>query len=444
MKKKVDLILQAHWVLPILPKNVLLEDYAVIVHLGLIEDLMPIKSVFDHYEAIETIDLKEHIVMPGFVNLHTHAAMSLMRGIADDLPLMPWLENHIWPAEKALVSSSFVRDGSILACAEMLSGGTTTFNDMYFYPQATAEASLKVGMRANLGLVVLDFPTDYAVDAAHYIQQGLNARDKLKDESLVSFSLAPHAPYTVSDESFERIAMLAEQVNIGIHTHLHETKEEIKNSEKIHGLRPLARLANLGLLSPTLTLAHCVYLDKPEVEMLLEYGVSIAHCPASNLKLSSGIAQISNYTGVNIGIGTDGAASNNRLDMFSEIRLAALLAKGLSGYAEKLTAHQALEMGTINGAKALNLDDKIGSVTVGKIADLIAVNLANLETQPCYDPVSHLVYASSREHVSHVWVGGELKFQRPQYGAGIYANIEPLELKTIVAEWQPKLSQFKR
>jgi len=445
MKKQVDLVLSARWVMPIVPNGTLLEHHSVIVQAGKIIDICPIPVARESYQAAENIDLDEHVLIPGFVNLHTHAAMSLMRGLVDDVPLMPWLQEHIWPAEQKLVSPNFVHDGTLLACAEMLSGGVTTFNEMYLFSESTAEASLKIGMRANLGLVVLDFPTQYANDADSYIQQGLDARDRLRDEPSISFSFAPHAPYTVSDTTFQRIATLAEQVNIGVHTHLHETQDEIVQSEQTYGLRPLSRLANLGLLSPNLTLAHCVYLEDSEIKLLAEHGCSIAHCPSSNLKLASGIAPIAEYAkhGVNIGLGTDGAASNNRLDMFTEMRLAALLAKGQSGDATAISAHQALAMATINGAKALNLDDKIGSIEVGKLADLTAVRMSAVEMQPCFDPISHLVYVAGREHVSHVWVNGDLKYHKPAGGSGVFSNVEPHELTDIIAKWQTKVGEFK-
>jgi len=445
MKAQVDLIIKARWLLPIVPKNTLLEHQAVVVQHGKIINICLIENAETNYEAFDSVTLAEHIVIPGFINLHTHAAMSLMRGLADDLPLMHWLQEHIWPAEKKLVSPIFVRDGTLLACAEMLSGGITTYNDMYFYPEAAAEASIKIGMRVNLGLVVLEFPTQYANDADSYIQQGLDARDHLRENPLISFSFAPHAPYTVSDATFQRIATLAEQVNIGVHTHLHETQDEINHSEQTYGLRPLSRLANLGLLGPNLTLAHCVHLDQTEIKLLAEQKCSIAHCPSSNLKLASGIARITEYVkaGINIGLGTDGAASNNRLDMFTEMRLAALLAKGQSADATAISAHQALEMATINGARALNLDDKIGSIEVGKFADLTAVKLSDVELQPCFDPVSHLVYVAGREHVSHVWVNGDLKYHKPAEGRGVYGGVEPQELTEIIAKWQPKVSEFK-
>jgi len=443
--KQVDLIIEARWLCPVVPSYALLKHQAVVIQFGKIVDICLIEEANARYEANEVVQLNDHVLVPGFINLHTHAAMSLMRGLADDLPLMPWLEKHIWPAEAKLVSPGFVHDGTLLACAEMLSGGITTFNDMYYYPKSAAEASVKIGMRANLVIVVLEFATQYANDAESYIQQGLEARDSLRDEPLVGFSFAPHAPYTVSDTTYERIMTLAEQVNIGVHTHMHETLQEISESENKHGLRPLSRLANLGLLSPNLTLAHCVHLNAHEIKLFAEHGCNIAHCPSSNLKLASGIAPIAKYVehGINIGLGTDGAASNNRLDMFAEIRLAALLAKGQSGDATAISAHQALAMATINGAKALGLDDKIGSIEVGKLADLCAVKMNDIQTQPCFDPVSHLVYVAGREHVSHTWVNGDLKYHKPDGSNGVYSHVEPQELSDIVVKWQTKLNEFK-
>ena len=445
MKQHVSLIIEAAWVFPVVPRNTLLANHAVVIDADEIIDICPIAEVEGKYQASETIRLDKHVLMPGLINLHAHAAMTLMRGLADGLALAPWLQDHIWPAEAKLVSSEFVHDGTVLAAAEMLSGGVTTYNDMYFYPKAAAEASIKMGLRANLGLVVIEFPTQYATDAGDYIKKGLDARDHLRHEPLITFSFAPHAPYTVSDETFQRIGTLANQVDISVHTHLHETKQEIIDSEENFGLRPLARLANLDVLGPTITFAHCVHLEEAEMQLLAEQGCSIAHCPSSNLKLASGIAPITQAikANVNVGLGTDGAASNNRQDMFTEIRLAALLAKACSDDATAVPAHQALEMATINGAKALGLDDKIGSIEKGKLADLMAVSFSNLDMQPCFDPISHLVYVAGREHVTHTWVAGELRYHQPTGSAAVYSGIEPRELSDIVIKWESKVSEFK-
>ena len=441
----VDLIIEARWLLPVIPHNTLLERQAVVIKHGMIIDICAITTAHERYQTSETVQLNDHVLMPGLINLHTHAAMCLMRGLADDLPLMPWLQDHIWPAEAQLVSPAFVRDGTLLSCAEMLAGGVTTFNDMYFYPQSAAEASIQAGMRANLGLVVLEFASNYANDAEDYIDKGTKARDQLKQEPLISFSFAPHAPYTVSDATFTQINILSDQLNISIHTHLHETQDEITQGEQTYGVRPLARLAHLGLLNSSTTLAHCVHLNAIEMQLLAEHGSHIAHCPSANLKLASGIAPIAEYAkhGINIGLGTDGAASNNRLDLFAEVRLAALLAKGQSGDATVISAHEALRMATINGAKALGMDDKIGSIETGKLADLTAVKLSDFNMQPMFDVASHLVYVAGRENVSHVWVNGDLKYHKPNGSDAVYSNIEPQELSDIINKWQVKVSTFK-
>lgn len=437
----VDLIIEARWALPVAPSQALLEHQSVVIQFGKIVDICPSAHAKKTYQAKELISLTEHVLMPGLINLHTHAAMSLMRGLADDVPLMPWLERHIWPAEQKFVSASFVYDGTLLASAEMLSGGITTFNDMYFYPQSAAEAVTQAGIRAHLGLLVLEFPSNYASDAQDYLQKGFAARDSWRNNPLITSAIAPHAPYTVSDKTFESIVTFAEQLNIGIHTHLHETQAEIAQSEAQYQLRPIQRLAALGLLGHNFVAAHGVHLLPHEIDMLAEYGCHIAHCPTSNLKLASGIAPVASMLakGVNIGLGTDSAASHNRLDMFAEMRLAALLAKGISGDASALPAHQAIEMATINAAKALGLDDRIGSIEKGKLADLTAVKLSDFAIGPYYDPISHLVYACGREHVTHTWVAGELR-----YCEGVFASIEPKELQEIMQVWQPKLSQLKQ
>ena len=437
---QADLVIEARWIATVASQQPLLENHAVIVQAGNIVEILPIAQARQKYSATSLVCLDEHVLIPGLINLHTHAPMSLMRGIADDVALMPWLHQHIWPAEQAVVSEAYVQDATLLACAEMLSGGITCFNDMYFYPQATAIAVNQAGMRANLGLLVLEFPSAYASDADDYLQKGFAAHDSWRNNPLLSTSIAPHAPYTVSNKTFESIITYAEQLSLSIHTHLHETLDEISQSEAQYGLRPLQRLAEFGLLGPNLVAAHCVHLLPHEIDLLAEYGCHVAHCPNSNLKLASGIAPLTQLLakGVNVGLGTDGVASNNRLDIFAEMRLSALLAKGVSGDATVVPAQQALAMATINAAKALGLEHKIGSIEVGKLADLAAVKLSDIATAPYYDPISHLVYACGREHVTHTWVAGELR-----YSNGVYANIEPNELKEIINTWQPKLKQHK-
>lgn len=407
----IDLLIEPRWAIPIEPTGVVLENHALAVDAGRILALLPIAAARACYAPRQRLPLAEHVLLPGLVNLHTHAAMTLMRGYADDMPLMRWLQEKIWPAEAKHVSADFTRDGTLLACAEMLRGGVTCFNDMYFYPEAIAESALRLGMRAAIGITVIEFPTGYAAAAEDYLTKGLAARDALRQEAMISFCLAPHAPYTVADKTFARIAMLAAQLDLPIHIHVHETRHEVEDSIRQYGVRPIERMRRLGLLDPRLIAVHAVHLTADEIALLVESGCHIAHCPTSNMKLASGIAPVAEMlaAGARVGLGSDGAASNNRLDLFREMRHAALLAKAASGDATAADSHQVLRMATLNGAAALGLDAKIGSLEAGKQADLCAVRLDDWLLQPCFDPASHLVYVAGREHVSHVWTDGKLR-----------------------------------
>ncbi len=432
----VDLLIDARWVVPVEPAGVVLKHHSVAITGGNITAVLPSADAVKRFSAREHITLDAHALIPGLVNLHTHAAMTLMRGLADDLPLMAWLNDRIWPAEAKHVSHQFVHDGTLLACAELQRGGVTCMNDMYFFPEAAAEAALRAGLRASLGMIALEFPSAYASGADDYLAKGLELRDRLRHEPLLSFCLAPHAPYTVSDATFGKIADYAAELGLPVHIHVHETAGEVADAITKTGERPLARLHRLGLVGPQLIAVHAVHLTVDEITMLATYGASVAHCPASNLKLASGIAPVAQLlkAGVNTGLGTDGAASNNRLDMFAEMRLAALLAKGASGDAAVLPAHAALHAATLAGARALGLDTRTGSITPGKCADLVAVNLGKLELQPVYDPVSHLVYAAGRSDVSEVWISGKQVVKKQHL-----AWIENEELEFIALMWQNRL-----
>ena len=426
-------LIRPRWTIPVEPTGVVLERHAVAVRGGRIEALLPAQDAEERFPGAVVVDLPEHVLIPGLVNAHTHAAMTLMRGLADDLPLMRWLQEHIWPAEMRHVSPDFVRDGTLLACAEMLRGGVTCFNDMYFFPEAALEAARACGMRASLGIIVIDFPSAYAADPDDYLVKGLDLRDRHREDPLLSFCLAPHAPYTVSDATFRRIATIAGELDVPVHVHLHETTDELERSVAEHGVRPLERLRRLGLLGPNLVAVHSVHVSREEIELLATHGASVVHCPSSNLKLASGFAPIAALAkaGVNIALGTDGAASNNRLDLFQEMRQAALLAKAVAGDAEAMPAHAALRAATLGGAQALGLAERIGSITPGKRADLTAVRIAGPELLPCYDPASHLVYCAGREHVSHVWVDGTARVV-----AGMLQNTDLSDLDTRAKLWQ--------
>ena len=403
----VDLRIDARWMIPVEPAGVL-AGHALIVDGGRIVALVPADEADRSYTPRSRVTLPDHALLPGLVNAHTHAAMTLMRGIADDVPLRAWLEQHIWPREGRFVAEDYVHDGTLLAASEMLRGGITCCNDMYFYPDAAARAYEQAGMRAMLGVPILDFPTSYAADAEGYLQRGLEARDAWKHFPRLSFALAPHAPYTVGDASWASVVTYARQLDLPIQTHVGETRHEVEEARATTGESPLKRLDRLGATGPGFIAIHAVHVDADDIDLLAAQGCHVVHCPTSNMKLASGVAPIAAFLerNVNVALGTDGAASNNRLDLFSEMRLASLLAKVTTGDAGALPAARMLRMATLDGAAALGLDGEVGSLAAGKQADVVAVRLADVETIPLYDPVSHLVHAAGRELVTDVWVAG--------------------------------------
>jgi len=430
--------INARWIITVDADNSVLENHALIIQNDTIIDILPQHEAQKH-QADRCIDLQDHALAPGFINAHTHAAMSLLKGLADDLPLEEWLNDHIWPAEAALANAQFVKDGSTLAIAEMIRGGTTCFNDMYFFIDQTAAVAAQTGIRANIGIPVIDFPTRWAKNLDEYISKGLAVRDQFKHQDLISFSFAPHAPYTVSDHSLNRIKPLMDELGLSMHIHAHETADEVKQSINTHGQTPISRLNQLGLLGPDFISVHMTELNDEDIQHIAEQGVHIVHCPESNLKLASGFCPVIKLlkAGINVALGTDGSASNNDIDMLGEIRSAALLAKGTSKQADALPAHQALRMATINGAKALGLDDKIGSLEVGKQADFFAINLNSIETQPVYDVVSTLIYSANRSQITDVWVAGKQLMSEQQLN-----TIDENALLADVAQWQGKISPF--
>ena len=428
-------LIDARWIIPVVPEGVVLENHSIALDGEKILAIIP-PEARQQWQAEEVISLGEHVLMPGLVNLHGHSAMTLLRGVADDLPLMDWLQNHIWPAEGRLMCDEFVYDGSVLGMAEMLRSGTTTINDMYFFHGAVARAGLTTGMRTVVGCTVIEFPTAYASTAAEHLSKALAERSEFVGEKLVSFALAPHAPYSVSDATFREVLAVAEKEDMLIHCHIQETQGEVETSLKEHQQRPLARLHRLGLLSSRLIAAHMVAADEADITLAAQCGISIAHNPTSNMKLASGIAPISRYlaAGINVGIGTDGSASNNKLDMLAETRMAALLAKVGTLDPTVVPAATALRMATLNGAQALGMADKIGSLEVGKCADMIAINLNAVETAPAFDPISHVVYAAGREQVEHVWVNGRHVLKQRQL-----ATIDHAAWLQRAAEWRHKV-----
>jgi 5-methylthioadenosine/S-adenosylhomocysteine deaminase len=411
MPQAVNTIINARWIIPLSDQDETdyLYQHSLVIQQGRIEAVLPTETVSGQYIAEETIELTDHALMPGMINTHTHASMSLFRGLADDLPLMDWLNNHIWPAEAKWVNEEFVRDGTRLAIAEMIKSGTTCFNDMYFFPDITAQVSASSNIRATVGMIVIDFPSNWAADQNDYFNKGLQVHDQYKDHPLIQAAFAPHAPYSVSDEPLQRIQMLANELDVTIHMHVHETVDEINMGMENHQCRPIERLNRLGLLSPSMAAVHMTQLTDDEIQLISDTGTQVVHCPQSNLKLASGFCPVQKLVenNINVALGSDSAASNNNLDMLNEMQTAALLAKGVSGNAEAVPARQALKMATINGAKALGIDTETGSLEPGKSADITAIDMNKSATEPVYYPISQIVYASQSADVSDVWIAGK-------------------------------------
>lgn len=432
----VDLIIQARWIIPVEPEAFIHDNASLVIDDGRIIDILPHEQAIQKYQTHKLEILPNHVLIPGLINCHTHAAMALFSGLADDLPLMDWLQNHIWPAEQKWVSPAFVKDGTDLAIAEMLRGGTTCFNDMYFYPEIVAQQVLQHGIRANIGLIVFDFPTIWAENAEAYLSKGLALHEELRNHPLLSMSFAPHAPYTVSDEPLSKIRTFADEMNLTIHMHVHETRQEVLDQQQKTGQTPLQRLQDLGLLTPNFMAVHMTQLNAQEIENFAQTGAHIIHCPESNLKLASGFCPVAAclQAGINVALGTDGAASNNDQDMLAEMRTAALLAKGVAADASVVSAAQALKMATLNGAKALGLEHEIGSLKIGKAADVVAIDLSELETQPVLNPLAQIVYAASRHQVTDVWVAGKQLLNKREL-----TTLDLHDLQKRVAIWQQRL-----
>lgn len=439
--ERVDLLIEAGWVVPVEPQGVVLEDHAVAIRDGAIVALLPRDEARARFEAAETVSRPDAALMPGFVNAHTHNPMTLLRGVADDLPLKTWLQDHIWPIEAAVIGPEFVADGVTLAIAEMLRGGTTCVNENYFFPDVQAAVYKRHGFRARVGLPVIDFPTAWAKSDDEYFARAGEVHDQWRDDPLISTAFAPHAPYTVSDANFERVRMLSDQLDVPVHLHLHETAQEVEQSLAEHGQRPIARLDRLGLFNDRLIAVHMTQLTDAEIHLCRERGVSVVHCPESNLKLASGFcpACALERAGVNLAIGTDGCASNNDLDMFGETRTAAILAKAVAQDASALDAATALRAATLGGARAIGLDHLVGSIEAGKQADLVCVDLSALETQPLHHVHSQLVYATGRHQVSDVWIGGRARLRSREL-----VDIDAAALVANARQWRTRIAALGR
>lgn len=432
----LDLLLLPTWLVPVEPAGVVLQEHALGIRDGQIVFIGP-RSAAARLQVREIRELPGQLLAPGLVNAHGHAAMTLFRGLADDLPLMTWLERHIWPAEARWVSEAFVRDGTDLAIAEQLQGGITCFSDMYFFPEVAAERVHASGMRAQISVPVLNFPIPGARDADEALHKGVELFNDLKHHPRVSIALGPHAPYTVSDDNLEKVRVLADELDAAIQMHVHETAGEVHDALQESGERPLARLARLGLLGPRFQAVHMTQVDDDDLALLVESNSNVVHCPLSNLKLASGFCPVEKLwqAGVNVAVGTDGAASNNSLDLLGDTRTAALLAKAVAGSATALDAHRALRMATLNGARALGMEANIGSLEVGKAADLTSFDLSGLAQQPVYDPVSQLIYASGRNCVRHVWVAGKHLLDE-----GRLTRLDENRLRDMAGAWGERIA----
>lgn len=431
-----DIRINARWLIPIEPAGTVLEHYAVIIQGDRLAAVIPQEQADRSFRTRETVDLPNHVVMPGLINMHGHAAMSLFRGMADDLPLMTWLNDHIWPAEGRFISEQFIADGTQLAMAEMLRTGTTTFSDMYFFPEIAAQMAHDTGIRAQVCFPLLDFPTPWGAGPEEYLSKGADFIDSWKNDGYIMPAIGPHAPYTVSDGPMIEAVRLSEKTGAAIQIHLHETAFEVAEATEKLGQRPTARLADLGLLSPETQCVHMTQIDASDISLLKQTGAHVIHCPESNLKLASGLCPVQELldSGINVAIGTDGAASNNDLDLFGELRTAAMMAKVVANDASALSAHKALQMATINGARALGRDHELGSLAEGKLADIIAIDLSDPFLQPVYDPASHLVYSNHGRSVSHSWINGV-----PQVQDGRLTRIDVADLMLRVEDWAGRI-----
>jgi 5-methylthioadenosine/S-adenosylhomocysteine deaminase len=434
-----DTLILAGWCIPVEPHGLVLTDHAVAVRDGRIIDVLPVDRAREQYEPGVLIDRPGHVLIPGLVNAHTHAAMTLFRGLADDLPLERWLKEAVWPAENRWVGAEMVRDGTRLAIAEMLLGGSTCFSDQYFFPEIIAETAADLHMRAMVGTPVLDFATAWAENAGEYLNKGADlVHDRYADHSLISTCFVPHSTATVSDDAFAELRVMADQLDKRIQIHLHESAQEVDDAVLATGMRPFERLEQLGMVNASLMAVHAVHLTDDEIKRFADAGVSVAHCPRSNLKLADGIARVTDMqnAGIDVALGTDSAASNNVLDMLGEMRTAALLAKTQAQDAAALPAASALRMATIDGARTLGLEDRIGSIEVGKSADLACIDLMHLNSQPVYDPISQLVYTVQPQQVRDVWVAG-----RHQVEAGELTQIDKVEILARTAEWRERINK---
>ncbi|RMD52556.1 MAG: amidohydrolase, partial [Nitrospirae bacterium] len=406
----VDQIVYADYILTMDDELSLIEDGGVVVKDGKIYHIGRSEDIKRRFTPKMTYGGRMKVLMPGLINTHTHAAMVFFRGMADDMPLNTWLQEHIWPVERKMLSSEFVSAAVELAALEMVKAGITTYNDMYFFKDAAAIATSKIGMRAVLGVGILDFPTKVASTVDEYIAGAERFIKEWKGDELITPAVAPHALYTCGTDTLKRAKKLSEKYSTPVHIHLSETQWEVGEIRKKHGMSPVSYLNSIGFLDEHVVAAHCVWLNDEEIEILSEKGVFVSHCVKSNLKLASGIAPVVKMldSGVKVTFGTDGAASNNTLDIIDEMSVAAKLHKAVSNDATALNDRLALLMATRWGAMALGIEEKTGSIEVGKDADFILADLNKPHLTPIYDIYSHIVYAMRSSDIEYVTIRGDI------------------------------------
>lgn len=434
----VQTMIHAGYVMPMTENRVVLTNHAILINEGRITAIIDPAQCTD-VTANVVYDLPDHIVLPGFVNAHTHAPMNLLRGLGADLPLMQWLQTKIWPAEGKLMSPAFCHDGALLAGEEMLASGVTCANDHYFFSADVARGLTKAGMKCSVSAIIIGFPSAMAADDAAYLRCAQELFEEFADNRCVRVTVGPHAPYTVSDTMLLAARDLSEKYNARIHMHVDETQTEIEDSLKQYGMRPIERLHKLGLLNNRFISVHTVHPDDKEIELLAQSGASIVHCPCSNLKLASGFSPVSRMmqAGINLAIGTDGVASNDKLDMLGETRLAAMLGKTVANDTTAMKVTDLLYAATMGGAKALGWDDRIGSIEAGKDADLIAVDLEATDCIPVSDAASQLLYSAGREDITHVWVDGKLVVKKQQ--SVELRSLSREKLQNLAKTWQNRI-----
>ncbi len=408
----VDTLVCARWVLPVEPDGAVLAGHSVAVRAGRIIAVLPTIEALATYAPAELVERPQHALLPGLINAHTHAAMTLLRGRAENLPLAPWLQDAIAPIERRWVDQEYVRDGTELAIAEMQRGGVTCFADMQLWPEVVARAAADAHMRVSVGLVVEQAASRWAADPNEYIEKGMALRDDYRGDALVATHFALEPSHALDDATLARVRRLADELEIPVALPLHESTWELSESIARHGARPLDRLVRLGFASPMLVAVHGTQLSPTDIDVLAACGAAVVHCPESNLKLGSGVCPATDLLGrgVRVALGTDGAASNNDLDVLSEMRTAGLLAAGVSARPGALVARDLLRMATLEGARVLGLGDSTGSLVPGKWADLCCINLRTAGSWPVHDIEAALVYACSSRQVTDTWVAGRRVF----------------------------------